>query len=236
MKKVLLWTWYIFTALIIISTVSLTAIIMFKPHTLQYIIGWMMHVVDFLWWKNYLLAGTIGILESIPFLNMAIPWQTFMIIIAGFVAQFNYFGILLIVTLASIIGDTIAYFWWKYHGKSLLRTYGPAFGFTESRVDSLMKTMKKHNHRTIFASKRNSYTRGVLPFIAWTGHINFWEFMLYNMLGSLAYATVLVSLAKVFVGHYQKVIPYVRWIGLGILIIAGIWYLITYIRNERKTR
>ena len=49
------------------------------------------------------------LIESIPFLNMAIPGQTVVIVIAGYIAQYNFFGILLITVLSMSIGDAIAY-------------------------------------------------------------------------------------------------------------------------------
>ncbi len=236
MKKILIWIWYIFSALIITSTVGLAIIMFAKPHVLQDIIVRMMRMVEFLGWKNYLLASWVTILESIPFINMAIPGQTFMVIIAWFVAQFNYIGIVLIVAISSIIGDSIAYYLGRKQGETILGLYGPTFWLNEDRVKKIKDAMKDHSHWAIFASKWNAYTRGILPFIAWSAHTNFWEFMLYNMLWSLAYSLVLVTLAKMFVGHYQVVAPYIRWIGLWVVWVAAIWYIYTHIRDARKTR
>lgn len=164
------------------------------------------------------------------------PGQTFMVIIAWFVAQFNYVGIVLIVAISSIIGDGIAYYLGRKQGETILGLYGPAFWLNEDRVKKIKDTMKDHSHWAIFASKWNTYTRGILPFIAGSAHTNFWEFMMYNMLWSLAYSLVLVTLAKMFVGHYQVVAPYIRWIGLWVVWIAAIWYIYTHIRDARKTR
>lgn len=236
MKKILIWISYIFSALVVVSSLWFILIVFFKPETLNDILAWMMNLVEILWWKNYLLAWWVGILESIPFINVAIPGQTFMIIIAWFVAQFNYIGILMVVVLSSTIWDAIAYYLGKKQWESILSFYGPSFGLTQDRVIRIKSAMKDHAHRAIFASKWNSYTRGVLPFIAWSAHTNFREFMVYNMLGSLAYGIVLVSLAKVFVWHYQVVAPYVRWVWLWVLIIAVVWYLVRYVRNAGKTR
>ncbi len=73
-------------------------------------------------------------------------------------------------------------------------------------------------------SKWNAYTRGFLPFIAGALRMPFREFMLYNMLGSAVFGGVLVFLAKMFIGHYREVVPYIRWIGLGMIVAMGVWY------------
>lgn len=65
--------------------------------------------------------------------------------------------------------------------------------------------------------------------------------MLFNIMGSVIYATVLIALAKIFVGYYQEVIPYIRWIMLGLLLLVGLylWFfkrdsLKRYVRDKEK--
>ncbi len=67
------------------------------------------------------------------------------------------------------------------------------------------------------------------------------RFMLFNFIGSAVYAIILITLAKIFVGYYEIIIPYIRWIMLGILLIAGLymWFfkrdsLKRYIRAKEK--
>ncbi len=66
-------------------------------------------------------------------------------------------------------------------------------------------------------------------------------FMMFNVLGSLIYATALITLAKIFVGYYQVIIPYIRWIMLGVLLIVGLYLrffkrdsLKRYVREKEK--
>ncbi len=92
----------------------------------------------------------------------------------------------------------------------------------------------EHAHWALFASKWNSYTRWMLPFIAWSSHMKFRDFMIYNILGSIVYGIVIVVLSSLFIGNYEKVIPYVRWIGLWVITIVAIWYIIKFYKNERK--
>lgn len=143
-------------------------------------------------------------------------------------------GILVVVACATLLGDLFAYWLGTYKGESILYWYGPAFGLTPERVKKIHTLMEKHSHRAIFASKRNNYTRGIIPFIAGSAKAPFASFMLYNIIGSIVYSVVLVTLAKVFVGHYKMVLPYMRWIGIGLVFLAAVWYFLKRRRHADK--
>jgi membrane-associated protein len=209
---------------------------MIKPSLLLDVIWWLEWVIIYLWWKNYLLMWGVWFIESIPFLNIAFPGQTFMILIAWFVAQKAFLLAMLIVVFACTLWDMVAYLVGRYKGNSILRHYWPTFGITPEYVDKIKEMTHEHAHRALFASKWNSYTRWMVPFIAWTSHMKFWDFMFYNILGSIVYWWVLVYLAKLFIWHYDKVVPYVRWIWLWVVWIVAIWYIIKYRKKHGKTR
>ena len=234
MKKFLIWVWHFLSILLIVVSVWLTIAVIVKPTLLTMTIEWLNGVIEFLWWKNYALIAGIWFLESIPFINIALPWQTFMILIAWFVAQSNPIITVLVVVLVCILWDTVAYQLWKYKWESILHHYWPVFWLTEEWIVKLKKMTHEHAHWALFASKWNSYTRGMLPFIAGSSHMKFRDFMIYNILWSIVYGVVIVVLSSLFIGHYEKVIPYIRWIGLGVIIIVAIWYIITYYKNDRK--
>ncbi len=236
MKKALIILWHIFTIIIAVATIGLAVLVIFKPSLLLDAIAYVRWIIDTLGWKNYLLVGWVGFVESIPFLNMAIPWQTFMILIAWFLAQTNIVGTMLVVIIASTLWDAVAYGLWMYKWDSLLRHYGWTFWLTAERIEKLKTMAHSQAHWAVFASKWNSYTRWMLPFIAWTSRMSFWQFMIYNILGSIVYGIIIVFLAKLFIGNYEKVVPYVRWIGVWVFVIVWWWYFIKHYRNERKTR
>jgi membrane protein DedA with SNARE-associated domain len=236
MKKLFVTLWHILSIIIFIATIGLAVVVFAKPHLLLSLINYVGEIVQHLWWRNYLFLWLIGFVESVPFLNMAIPGQTFVIIISGFLAQFDYFGTSMTVVIISTLGDRVAFLLGKYKWASLLTHYWPTFGITDKSLDKIRGILKKMGHRAIFVSKRNSYTRGMLPFIAGIGHMRKWEFLLYNMLWSVVYWFGLVLLAKLFVGNTERVVPYVRWIGVGMMILAVLWYFLIHKRNERKAR
>ncbi len=235
MKKILIWVWHVVSVLFVVVGIGLAIAVMVKPSLLTMTIKWLDGVIAYLWWKNYLLMWWVWFLESIPFLNMAFPWQTFMILIVWFVAQTHFILSILILVFACTIWDAVAYWLWKYKGNSILRHYWPTFWLSQEYIEKLTSMTHDHAHRAIFASKWNSYTRWMIPFIAWTSRMKFIDFMIYNILWSIVYGSILVVLARLFIGHYEQVVPYIRWIWIWIIFVVVIIYLIKFKKHD-KTR
>lgn len=235
MKKILIWVWHILSVILILASVWLAIAVMVKPSLLTITIHRLNWVIEFLWWKNYILMGGIWFIESIPFINMAFPWQTFMILISWFVAQYHPVTTVLVVVIASILWDMVAYQIWKYKGESILRHYWPTFWLSENRIKKLKDMTHNHAHWALFASKWNSYTRWMLPFIAWSSHMKYKDFMIYNVLWGIVYWSVIVWLSSLFIWNYERAIPYIRRIWVGIFGIVVLWYIIKHYKNERKT-
>jgi membrane protein DedA with SNARE-associated domain len=222
------------SVLLVIVSLGLAITLMIKPWLLLVVVEWLDGIIAYLWWRNYLLLFAIGFWESIPFFNIAFPWQTFMVLISWFIAKNNFVFTVFIVMLAGVVGDIAAYWLGRYKWNSILRHYGPTFWLSQEWIDKLKAMIKDHGQWALFASKRNSYTRGMLPFIAGTSHVKFGVFLLYNALWAIVYASVIVYLSRLFIGNYEKVVPYVRWIWLAIIGVVVLWYVIKYYKNGRK--
>lgn len=102
--------------------------------------------------------------------------------------------------------------------------YGKYFGIGKTEVMYIGRALEKYGAWAIVLSKRNGYARGIIPFVAGTSKMGRWRFMLFNVVGSVLYTMVLLTLAKIFVGYYEQIIPYIRWIVLGIFALVGLYF------------
>jgi len=118
-----------------------------------------------------------------------------------------------------MLGDIVGYLLGKYRGDSFIEQFGKYFGVGKTEVQYMGRALDKYGARAIVLSKWNGYSRGIVPFIAGTSKMKPAKFMLFNVLGSVIYSVVLITLAKVFVGYYEQIIPYIRRIMLGILAV-----------------
>ncbi len=128
---------------LVAAMAGLTIAILVKPQYLTQLLARILEHIATLGVWNYVLAGGISLIESIPFLNMAIPGQTIAIVIAGYVAQYNFVGILLVVVMSSTIGDAIAYWLGRKHGAYMLAHFGPIFGLNDVVIEKIEHLIEK---------------------------------------------------------------------------------------------
>ena len=224
------------TILGIILTSAALILLFFYPSYLGALIEHIKEMIFTLGWKNYLLVAIICIIESIPFFNVIFPGAIFIIIIGWFVAHTDYFGITAIVIVCTIIGDGLAFLLWKQKWDSLLSGYWSAIWITPDRLTKFKMIIQKHDYIAIFASKWTNYTRWIIPFFSGLSHTKRQKFILRNALGSIVYWAIIVGLAKIFLGNYILVLPYLRIIAAIVLVWTWLWYLISYYVNNHKNR
>lgn len=140
---------------------------------------------------------------------------------------------IVVVSVSVIVGDIVGYLLGKYQGGKFIDRFGKYFGVGRTEVNYMGRGLEKYGARAIVLSKRNGYARGIVPFIAGTSRMKPAKFMVFNIFGSVLYASVLITLARVFVGYYQEIIPYIRRIMLGILLVFGL-YLRFFKRESLK--
>ncbi len=220
---------------------GLIAIAIFYPSLLREFIEWLHGVVQYIGRWNWPLAFGLGFIESMPLLWMSIPWQNALFVLGWFVAQSHWFWLVTIVAIAIMLGDIVWYSLGIYQGEKFIDNFGKYFGIGKTEVHYIGRALDKYGAWAIVLSKRNGYARGIIPFVAGTSKMKRGKFMLFNVIGSVVYSVVLISLAKMFIGYYQEVIPYIRRIMLGVLLLAGLylWFfkrdsLKRYIRDKEK--
>ena len=213
---------------------GLIAVAIFYPSLLKHFIEWLQGVVNILWWLNRPLAFGLGFIESIPLLGMSIPGQNALFIIGWFVAQTYWWTLTAVVAVAIILGDIVGYLIGKHMGDKFIDQFGKYFWVGKTEVQYMWRGLDKYGAWAIVLSKRNGYMRGIIPFIAWTSKMKRWTFMLFNILWSVIYAVVLITLARIFVGYYEQVIPYIRWIMLGFLVV--VWSYFRFFKRDSLKR
>lgn len=231
----------LFKTLFFFLTFGLLIIAIFYPSLLGDLIMWLELIVNTLGRGNWMLSFLLGFVESVPLLGAPIPWQTALFVIGGFVAQTYFWQMIVVVAISMILGDIVGYLIGKYRWEGFIDSFGQYFGVGKTEVRYIGRALDKYGPWAIVLSKWNGYARGIIPFVAGTTKMKRGVFMLFNIIGSIFYAIVLISLAKLFVGSYELVLPYIRWIVLGLFVIVGgyFWFfkrdsLKRYLRDKEK--
>lgn len=213
---------------------GLVAVAIFYPSLLKEFIHWLQWVVHLIGRWNRPLAFGLWFVESVPLLGMSIPGQNALFVIGWFVAQHHWISLILMVSVAVIAGDIVGYLLGKHQWEKFIEKYGRYFGIGKTEVHYIGRALDKYGARAIVISKWNGYARGIIPFVAGVTKMKWGKFMMFNVGWSVLYAAVLISLARIFVGYYQVIIPYIRWIMIGLLIV--VWLYMWFFQRDSLKR
>ncbi len=145
-------------------------------------------------------------------LGLPIPGET-VTIVGGFLAgnhQLNYGLVLADAAAGATIGGNIGYWIGRQGGLPLLLRLGKIFRIPELRIQKLRDQFSQNSVKAVFVGRFIALLRVFASPLAGIAQMPYWQFTLYNTLGALTWATVMVSLAF-FAG---QLIPLEQLIGL----------------------
>ena len=144
--------------------------------------------------------------------------------------------VLLILTAAAIIGDSVNYWIGELFGKKLVDNPKVTV-INQGHIDKTQAFYKKHGGKTIILARFVPIIRTFAPFVAGIGKMHYRTFIFYNVIGGIAWVS-LFTLAGFFFGN----IPAVKDnFSLVILVIIAIslapmaWEYSKHRRNKKKT-
>ncbi len=212
---------------LIILSIVLVIIAIFKKEWIELFIEWMKEVINNLWNYNYLIAFISSLLESFPALGAVLPWQNILLIVWWFFWQISHTNLIYIIAIASIwaiLWNLIWFILWKYYWESFFEKYWLYFWIWKTEVKYLKKSIDKWWGYGIIIWKFHPLTRSFLPFVAWSVGMKSKAFMIYNIIWSIIRAWTIIILWVIFVEYYKIILEYIWYIFLWI-ILSIIWYL-----------
>ncbi|QFR39276.1 DedA family protein [Candidatus Gracilibacteria bacterium 28_42_T64] len=227
---------HILNIILIGLSFSLALIALFKKEWIEQFIEWMKVLIDGLGMWNYLIAGLSSLIESFPVLGIVVPGQNILLIVGGFfgnISTTNLIYVVIIASIGAIIGNYIGYLLGKYFGDSFFKKYGLWFGIGLTEVKYLKKGIDKWGPLGIILGKFHPMTRSFLPFIAGSMGMHSAKFMLYNIIGSIIRATVIIVLGVIFVAYYKIILEHLGTVMIGVMALVG-FYIYKFKRVEFK--
>jgi len=225
----------IMNALIILS-VWIAILALFKPELIKDWIEWIRIVVEWLWNWNYLIVFISSLIESFPVLWVVIPWQNILLIVWGFFAKINIdtlYYVVIITSIWAIIWNFIWFYLWKIYWDSFFKKYGLWFWIWETELKYLEKWIEKWWPWGITFWKFHWLTRAFLPFIAGSMWMKSKTFMLYNVIGSIIRSVIMIILGVVFAKHYESIVDHSWKIMIWIMLATWI-YIWKFKKKEFK--
>ena len=150
----------------------------------------------------YFLLFFVIFLETgfviIPFL----PGDSLLFVAGTFAATgaLNLYVLLILFSLAAIIGDTVNYFVGNYFGVKVFSKF-----INKKYMDKTKDFYHKYGVKTIVICRFVSIIRSMAPFVAGIGQMDYKKFLAYNVIGGLAWVAVFV-----FGGYFFGTIPLIK--------------------------
>ena len=213
---------------------GLTAIALFKPQWFELFIKWMEVQINHLGNWNYGIAFTSSIIESLPIIGVLVPGQQVMLLVGGFFGKNNLAPMIALAIVGAIIGNASGYFLGKWYGDSFFEHYGDWFGLGKTELRYLRKQVEKNGAWFVILGKFHNFTRSFVPFIAGSMGMQTGNFWLYNIIGSILWATTIIVLGVAFVTYYHAILSYFPYIIAAIFASLAV-YIYFFKREVFKT-
>ncbi|UBF24553.1 DedA family protein [Kovacikia minuta CCNUW1] len=173
-------------------------------------------------------------------LGIPIPGET-VTLAGGFLAgsdQLNYWLVLANAVLGATLGGNFGYWIGRYGGWPLLLKIGQLFRFREEQLASLREQFSKNAAKTVFVGRFIALLRVFASPLAGIAEMPYPQFLLYNTLGAVAWASVMVTLSYVAgqIVPLEKLVEWASRFALLSFLVVVAWIAIPLWWESRKAK
>lgn len=136
--------------------------------------------------------------------------------------------VLLLLTVAAILGDTVNYWIGKYLGPWVIRRRL----IKQQHLDQTHAFFEKYGGKTIILARFVPIVRTFAPFVAGLGAMTYSKFIAYNIIGGIAWVAI-CTLAGYFFGSMEIVQKNFSLVVIAIVVISILPAVIEYIRHRQ---
>lgn len=159
---------------------------------------------------------------------------------AGFLIvshRFSFFGVILVSTLASLVGSLLSYYIGAYGGRPFVNKFGRYFLIDHEELEATEKFFARFGESTIFISRFIPVVRHLISLPAGIARMNIWRFMLLTVIGAGLWNAFLTVVGYKLQQNWEIVMTYSHYVDLvvvGILLILMGMYIWRYLKKRKK--
>jgi membrane-associated protein len=156
-------------------------------------------------WLVLVIAGLVVVTEDALFVGFVIPGET-VALLSGAAAKLGHVslaGVLIVVIVAAIVGDTVGYEIGRHVGPGVLRLR--ILAERRNRIDRAQEFRARRGGGAVFLGRWVAFFRAVMPFLAGTARMRYWKFLGFNAAGGIAWGAAVVLLGYAAGASYAQV-------------------------------
>ena len=184
-------------------------------------------------WPAYTLVGLLVFAEAAVMLGFVFPGET-AAILGGVLASkggVNLEGILAVVVVCAIVGDSVGYAVGERWGRQLLQL-GP-LRKRQKGLDTALDQLNRRGPVAVFVARFSAFLRAVVPGLAGMSSMHYRTFLAANAAGGLCWGVLYVLLGY-FVGQsVEKATGIASDVVLGLIFVV---IVVLVVRHHRKQK
>ena len=134
----------------------------------------------------------------------------------------------LLLTVAAILGDTVNYWAGKYLGLSVFTRF-----INPAHIEKTHQFFEKYGGKTIIMARFVPIVRTLAPFVAGVGAMTYGKFLLYNVVGGVAWVGICLY-AGFFFGNMEFIKNNFSMVVLAIIFISILPGVFEYLRYRKN--
>jgi membrane protein DedA with SNARE-associated domain len=213
-----------------ILSLVLLVLTLVRPDWIKSGIEWIWVLIQTLGNWNYIIAFASACVESLPIIGTAVPGMNVMILVWGFWWKNHMILTILLASIGAMLGNYLGYWIGKWYGHEIIEKYGDYIGLGRTEQKILEKQIAKNGFWYIILGKFHNFTRSFVPFIAWASGMQEWNFWIYNIVGSIFWATSVNLLGIFFIDRYEAILDNIGKIL--VVIMGGLFAYFFFFRRE----
>lgn len=194
------------------------------------------HILNAPAWTVYTIVGLLVFAEDALFVGFVLPGETAAILggVAASRGHVPVLGILAVVIVAAIVGDSVGYEVGDHLGSRLLGLR--IFDKRRQRLKAAQDFLARRGGSAVFLGRWVAFFRAVMPALAGTARMPYLKFLTFNAAGGIAWGTVVVLVGYYAGESYGKIEQLVgrgaALVVLGLALIALVVWQIGRHRNK----
>lgn len=184
-------------------------------------------------WQAYALVGLLVFAEDAVMLGFVFPGET-AAILGGVLASrggVSLSGIVIVVVLCAIVGDSVGYAVGERWGRKLLQL-GP-LRRRQKGVGAALDQLNRRGAVAVFVARFSAFLRAVVPGLAGMSDLRYRVFLAANAVGGICWG-ICYTLLGYFVGErVEKASGIASDVLLGIIVVVIVFLVL---RHRRKSK